>query len=226
MAIYAIADLHLDSKKEKPMDIFGEQWKNHEETIFENWENQVSDEDLVLLPGDISWAMHLKDAEKDLKKIEKLPGYKVMIKGNHDYWWNSLSKLNQLELKTIFFLQNNSYVHESIGICGTRAWFMEAENAAKEDEKIFKRELMRLDLSLKSLPKVSTKIAILHYPPFRYDGKDTPFVEKMKEEKVDICLYGHLHGDGHKFVKEGIIGGIQYICVAADYLNFSLRKIM
>lgn len=150
--IYGIADLHFDFSKEKPMDIFGENWVNHEEKIINNWLNIVKEEDLIILPGDISWALKLSDAINDLNRIDNLPGNKVMIKGNHDYWWSSLSKLNNLNLESIFFLQNNSYIFNEFAIAGTRGWIAkDNEDFKANDEKIFHRELNRLRLSLDSI---------------------------------------------------------------------------
>lgn len=226
--IYGIGDLHLDYSKEKPMDIFGDNWINHEEEIFKNWEAIVKDEDLVLLPGDISWALKLDEAYNDLIRIDKLPGKKIIIKGNHDYWWQSQKKMNELNLKTIKFIQNNSYIYKNIGIGGSRGWRSEdAEGFDSHDEKVFKRELNRLDLSLSSIKKdVDVKIAMLHYPPFNMGSVPNEFVELMKKHEVDICIYGHLHAEGHKFVVEGNIQKIQFHCVSCDYINFELKKII
>ena len=136
--IYAIGDLHFDFSKEKPMDIFGEKWVHHEEKILDNWKNLIKPEDLILLPGDISWALKLNIAKLDLERIDDLPGKKIIMKGNHDYWWTSLSKLNNLKLKSIFFLYNNSYKYKETGIVGTRGWISkDNEDFTKDDEKIF-----------------------------------------------------------------------------------------
>lgn len=209
------------------MDIFGSNWHRHQETIIENWLDLVKDEDMVLLPGDISWALKLEDAHKDLLEIEKLPGIKVISKGNHDYWWNSLNKLNNLGLKTIFFIQNNSFIFNNIGIAGTRGWSsIEFDNLDEHDTKIFNRELNRLRLSLNSLKKnVTTKIVMLHYPPFNADFSPNEFVWLMKGHKVDICIYAHLHGEGHKHIHEGLIEGIRFYCVSSDYIDFKPKKI-
>ncbi len=226
--IYGIGDLHLDYSKEKPMDIFGEQWINHEEEIFKNWKARVKDEDLILLPGDISWGLKLKEAYFDLKRIDDLPGKKIITKGNHDYWWQGLKKMNGLNLKTITFLQNNSYVYNNIGIGGSRGWTSEdTEGFDSQDEKIFNRELNRLELSLASIEaNVDKKIAMLHYPPFGMDSTPNRFVDILKKYQVDICVYGHLHSEGHKFVVEDIIHGIQFYCVSSDYINFTPKIII
>ncbi len=233
--VFAIADLHFDSIGDKPMDIFGENWEDHENKIISNWSGLVGENDLVLLPGDISWALRPEEAFEDLKKIENLPGKKIMIKGNHDYWWDSLKKLKDFEFKTIEYLQNNSYIYDEIAIAGTRGWGdievtreIEKDNNIKHDEKIFNRELHRLRLSLETLKNKSYKklIVILHYPPFNVSLEPNEFGEVLKEFDVDICLYGHLHGDGHKFIKEGLIDGIEYHCVASDFINFSPKEIL
>ena len=226
--IYGIGDLHLDNSKEKPMDIFGDNWIDHEENIFQSWKQNVNDEDLVLIPGDISWALRTPEAYEDLKKIDELPGFKVLIKGNHDYWWQSLNKLNNFKFKSIFFLQNNSYNYKNVSIVGTRGW-MPKDNEAfdVDDEKIFQRELNRLRASLNHAKENSeTTIAMLHYPPFNMDLSPNEFVYIMKEFGVDICIYGHLHAEGHKFAVEGIVEGILFHCVSSDFIDFEIKKIM
>lgn len=228
MTIYGIADLHLDSSGEKPMDIFGVNWENHEEKIFSYWKDTIKEEDIVLIPGDISWALKIKDAFLDLKKIDELPGTKIISKGNHDYWWETKSKLSSLDLKTIHFLYNDSFIHNNVSISGTRGWISkDSDEFKKHDEKVFNRELNRLRLSLESIKdKVDKKIAMIHYPPFNSSGKPNEFVDIMKEYGVTMCLYGHLHSTGHKFVKEGKIEGIDFHCIACDYIDFKAKKIL
>lgn len=225
--IYAIGDLHFDSTEEKPMDIFGDKWKNHQDRIINNWKEIITDDDLVLIPGDISWALKLKEAKIDLEIIDKLPGKKVISKGNHDYWWVSLNKLNNLQLDSIFFMQNNSYIFKKTAIAGTRGWISkDSDGFSEKDLKVYKRELHRLELSLGSMEEtIEKRIVILHYPPFNMDLKANDFHDIMLEYKVDICLYGHLHSDGHKFAKEGIIDGINYHCVSSDYIDFKPKLI-
>jgi len=227
VAIYGIADLHLDFSKEKSMDIFGEMWVNHEEKIFKNWKNIIKEDDVVLIPGDISWALKLKEAKLDLDRIDKLPGHKVISKGNHDYWWQTRSKLNSLENETIHYISNDSYIYNDIAICGTRGWSPKDSDEYKvKDEKIFSRELNRLELSILSAgEKVNKKIAMIHYPPFNIDGTPNEFVDIMKKHGVSICVYGHLHSEGHKFVVEGEIEGIEFYCIASDYIKFEPRLI-
>lgn len=225
--IFGIADLHFDSIGDKSMDIFGGNWINHENKIINNWINIIDKDDLVLLPGDISWGLKLKDAYEDLMKIEKLPGKKIIMKGNHDYWWQSLSKINNLNLETIDFLQNNSFIYGDTAIVGTRGWIAMAENVDSHHKKIFVRELNRLRLSLDSIQGSPKKIiAMLHYPPFNFDNEANEFVDIMEEYKVDICLYGHLHAEGHKYIVEGNIRGIDFHCISSDYIDFIPKKIL
>lgn len=225
--IYGIGDLHLDHSKEKPMDIFGEKWINHDENIINNWREIVKEEDLVLLPGDISWALRTNEVYEDLKTIDSLPGLKVISKGNHDYWWQSLNKLNEFNFKSIFFLQNNSFLYEDTSIVGTRGWVpKDSEHFTEEDEKIFNRELNRLRLSLMDAQnKGKRSIAMIHYPPFNMDLTPNEFVDIMKEFQVEICIYGHLHAEGHRFAVEGNIEGIEFHCVSSDYINFIPKRL-
>lgn len=226
--IYAIGDLHLDHSKEKPMDIFGENWIDHEEKIIENWKKKIDDEDLVLIPGDISWALRLEEAAFDLELIHNLPGKKVFIKGNHDYWWQSLNKINKLGFESLYFIQNTSYIYEGIGIAGTRGWrSRDSEDFTDSDEKVYRRELMRLEMSLESMKEdVDKKIVIMHYPPFDYDSSPSEFVDIMEKYNVDICLYGHLHAEGHRHIVEGNIRGIDFHCVSSDYIEFNPKLIV
>jgi len=226
--IFGIGDLHFDNTGEKPMDIFGDNWLNHEEQIIESWEAIVGENDLVLLVGDISWALRLEDAYEDLKKIDRLPGKKIMIKGNHDYWWSGLKKMNDLGLKTIDFIQNNSFIYDDVAIVGTRGWSsIDSDKSDIQDKKIFERELNRLELSLLSVKdEIKKKIVMLHYPPFNIDYTPNEFVELMKKFNVDICVYGHLHAEGHKYVMEGIIEEIEFHCISSDFIDFVLKKIL
>ncbi|WP_425448072.1 metallophosphoesterase [Dethiothermospora halolimnae] len=229
MSIYGIGDLHMDSSGKKPMDVFGDNWINHDEKIFEYWKETVKEGDLVLLPGDISWALKLKDAKDDLEKIDRLPGIKIITKGNHDYWWETKTKLNNLDLDAITFLHNDSYIHKNIGICGSRGWAAKDSDEFNEhDEKMFNRELNRLELSLSSIKDdVSKKIVMIHYPPFNSTDKSpNEFVDLMKKYNVDICVYGHLHAEGHYFAVEGNIEGIDFHCISCDYIDFKLKKIL
>lgn len=226
--IYAIGDLHFDYSKSKPMDIFGENWVGHEEKIIENWKKKINDRDLVLIPGDISWALKLDGAKYDLKRIDELPGKKILSKGNHDYWWQSLKKMKSLNLKSISFIQNDYYIYEDVFIGGTRGWAnLDSEDTKEEDKKIFNRELLRLEMSLSnSKAKYNKKIAMLHYPPFDFSSKPNEFVDIMKKYKIDICIYGHLHSEGHKYAIEGNIEGIKFHCVSSDFIHFDPKIIL
>lgn len=227
MKLYAISDLHMDSTNDKPMDIFGKNWEKHEEKIFNSWQSKVSEEDIILMPGDISWAIKLKDAEDDLRKIDNLPGTKILIKGNHDLWWSSKNKLNELGLKSMIFLKNDCFEINDIGIYGTRGWINRDDKEFDEkDEIIYTRELLRLEASLKnSNENIGKKITMIHYPPFNCKGETNEFVDIMKENQIDICLYGHLHGEGFTLIKEGLIEGIEFYCVSCDFLDFELKEI-
>lgn len=226
--IFGIGDLHLDYSQEKPMDVFGEKWINHEEKIFNNWKLKVRDEDLVLIPGDISWALKLDEAYYDLKRVDELPGKKIITKGNHDYWWESKKKMDSLKLNSIFFIQNDSCIYENIAVAGCRGWIAkDSEGFSPHDEKMYNRELGRLENSLNSIKQnTEKKIVMLHYPPFNEDFSPNEFVYLMKKSAVDICVYGHLHSEGHKYVVEGNIEGIRFICVSSDYINFSPKELL
>ena len=224
--IYALADLHLDYTEEKSMEVFGDAWDKYQEKIFTNWKDIIRDEDTVLIPGDISWAMDIKEARIDLEKIDNLPGRKIMMKGNHDYWRSSLNKLNQLGFKSIDFLQNNSFEVEDYLICGTRGWISrDSRDFTDHDEKIYKRELLRLENSIKSLISEKKLIINLHYPPINADGTLNDFFKLAKEYKAHTVIYGHLHGNGHRLIKEGKFEGVNLVCVASDYVNFSPVRI-
>ena len=228
MSIYAISDLHLSYNTDKPMDIFG--WKNYENKIKENWNSKVKESDLVILGGDFSWSMDLKDTYKDFEFIHKLPGKKILIKGNHDYWWGTLTKMkkyiNEIGFNDINFLYNNSYEFEGKIICGTRGWNF--TDLQEDDEKIYNREIQRLKLSLEdAVKKYGTDkeiIVCLHYPPLK-TNEISDFVRVMEEYNVTKCIYGHLHGPAHKFIVEKNIDNIQYIITSCEYTNFDLVKL-
>lgn len=224
--IYAIGDLHLDSRGEKPMDIFGDNWADHSVQIRDNW-NKIKEDDIVLLPGDISWATKLSDAREDLNMIDKLPGKKILIKGNHDYWWSSMNKKSKLGFSTLHFVNNCSYSFDGISIGGTRGWIGRDNREFDEisDERILNREILRLTHSLEDMKETDKKICMIHYPPFNQDYSPNEFSVLMKKYGVDICIYGHLHGKGHEHIVEGNIEGIEYFCVAADYIDFNPKEI-
>lgn len=228
MALYTISDLHLGFNVDKPMDVFGDKWKNHDEKIKENWINMIEDNDMVLISGDISWSLRSEDSLYDLEWINKLPGKKIIGKGNHDFWWGSISKLNAMYENTKF-LQNNYYVYEDYAICGTRGWICPNSNAfTAKDEKIYKREIIRLKLSLDSARKggYNKIIVMVHYPPTNDKFEESEFIKIFKEYDVEKVIYGHLHGPSLKCkLYEGHIDGIEYILTSADYLDFMPKRI-
>ncbi|MDD7363097.1 MAG: metallophosphoesterase [Peptoniphilus sp.] len=230
--IWAIGDLHLDHKKEKPMSVFGKAWEDHENKIFDAWNRRVKADDHVLVVGDISWALKLEEGVEDLKRLDDLPGRKILIKGNHDYWWSSLNKLNQLGLRSIDFLHNTGIVLDDIAVCGSRGWTdIDSNGFDEKDEKIYKRELNRLQLSIDDMnakcegKDIRARIAMLHYPPFSSKGEPNDFADILRDAKIDYCVYGHLHSYGHKFIVEGDYGGVEYRCVSSDYVNFTPQEI-
>ena len=233
MPIYAIADLHLSFSQNKPMDIFENNWENHAEKIKNNWLNKVKQSDYVIIPGDFSWAMYLEETKKDFDYLNNLPGKKILLRGNHDYWWNTLTKMNKFmqenKFDNIDFLYNNSYLVEDKIIVGTRGWnVLDTEN----DSKMIKRENARLELSIndgiKKYGNDKEIIAFMHYPPINKSDlmeNDTEFVRTLKKYNIKRCYYGHLHGIAHKDAIEGNIQGIEYRLISADYLNFDLIKL-
>lgn len=234
MAIFAIADLHLSFNENKPMNIFGERWQNHEEKIKQDWLKKVTEKDTVLLPGDFSWSMYLKDTKADFEYLDKLPGRKILLKGNHDYWWSTLNKMQKYveenNFKNIDFLYNNSYEVEGNIIAGTRGWVQSNE---QEDKKMINRESIRLEISIKDgIQKFGEDkpiIICMHYPPYTNYNKqnliDSPFIEIMRKYNVKKCIYGHLHGESIKEAIQGNIKGIDTTLVSADGVNFKLIKI-
>ena len=235
MAIFTIADLHLSFNTNKPMNIFGTNWENYEEKIKKDWQEKVTEKDLVVLPGDFSWAMYLDETEKDFAYINSLPGKKILLKGNHDYWWSTVTSMRKYidskEFKNIDFLYNNSYEVEGNIIAGTRGWVQSNE---EEDKKMINRETIRLELSIKDgIQKYGEDkpiIICMHYPPYtNYNVQnllDSPFIEIMRKYNVKKCIYGHLHGESIKEAIQGNIKGIDTTLVSADGVNFKLMKIV
>lgn len=229
MAIYAIGDLHLSGYSSKPMDIFGDHWSDHANKIKNNWLNKVSDDDAVLIPGDISWAMNLEEAMLDLQWIADLPGKKYLIRGNHDYWWNSITKLNSL-FDCMHFVQNNFFTYNEYVICGTRGW--NCPNHYKftgHDEKIYIREATRLEMSLKAAKKSGHDniIAMLHYPPTNDKLEPSLFTEVLEKYNVSNVVYGHLHGEiSYDAGLKGIYNNVNYHLASCDYAQFDIMKIL
>ena len=224
--IFAIGDLHFSGGQNKPMDIFGNHWDNHKERIIDNWKKIISKDDLVLIPGDISWAMYLKEALSDLELISSLPGEKILLRGNHDYWWEKITYLNSL-YDNMHFLQNNSFCYDKFSICGSRGWLVPGSvNFTQEDEKIYKREVIRLNLSLKESPKNKEIIVIMHYPPFNEQYQENEFTNLINNYNVKQVVYGHLH-DEYSFERyfQGEAEGVFYKLVSSDYLKFKPMEI-
>ncbi len=234
MSIYTIGDLHLSFKENKPMSIFGCNWEGHEEKIKKNWIEKVEDKDLVVLPGDFSWATYLKDTDKDFQYINNLPGKKLLLKGNHDYWWSTVTSmrnfLKENKFENIDFIYNNSYEFEDCIIAGTRGW-VQSENI--EDKKIIKREVLRLEISIQdAIKKYGNKkeiIVFMHYPPTSklnlIKNETNQFIQIMQKYNVKSCYYGHLHSTSIQEAVEGLFYGINFKLVSADGLDFKLYKI-
>jgi len=222
MALYAIGDLHLCLGAEKPMDIFGGAWAGYMEKLKEGF-SIVTDADTTVLLGDLSWALDIEEARADFAWINEIPGKKIILKGNHDYWWSTAKKFYQFcddnKFDNMFILNNNHYEYDDWAICGTRGWFFEEERGTAHDEKVFRRELMRLEASLKSAGELP-KLVFLHYPP-RYKGYTCePILDLLDKYGVSKCFYGHLHGASHGLAMEGLWDGIEYRLASADKLNF------
>jgi predicted phosphohydrolase len=222
MSLYAIGDLHLCLGAPKPMDVFGGAWTGYMEKL-ERGISCIGENDTTVLLGDLSWSLDLQNAKADFAWIDRIPGKKIILKGNHDYWWSTVSKFNQFcqqnSFSNQFILNNNHYEYEGFAICGTRGWFFEEEKSGQHDEKVFKRELIRLETSLKSAGDMP-KIVFLHYPP-RYKGYICePIVELLHQYDVRQCFYGHLHSASHALAVEGLWDGIEYRLVSSDRLNF------
>lgn len=222
MALYAIGDLHLCLSAPKPMDVFGGAWTGYMEKLKVGMQG-ITPEDTTVLLGDLSWALDLPTAQEDFAWMNQIPGRKIILKGNHDYWWSTAAKFQKFCQNNGFenfnILNNNCFEYENWAICGTRGWFFEEERHGSHDEKVFKRELIRLESSLKAAGE-REKMVFLHYPP-RYRGYEcTEILELLKRYQVRRCFYGHLHGGSHKLALEGMWDGIEYRLVAADYINF------
>lgn len=234
--LWAIADLHLSfSVPEKTMEAFGPTWENYQEKIENNWKTTIQDEDIVLIPGDISWAMRFEQALTDLLWLDKLPGKKIIIKGNHDYWWASKSKMQEALPSSILFIQNDALTIGPYTFGGARLWdtdeyhFNDFSNnpsarfipkSSSESEKIFSRELERMELSLSKMDKTKTKVALCHYPPIGHDLKPSRASAILEKHQVELCVFGHLHNMRTNALEFGKASGCTYKLTAADYLDF------
>ncbi len=226
MAIYALADLHLSFGVEKPMDVFGGAWDNYTEKIYENWQSVVTDDDLVIIPGDVSWATYIDDAIEDFRFIDSLKGEKVIMKGNHDYWWTTLNKMEEFLQKNGFssikIINNTAMEYEDTAVCGTRGWWVR-EDMTSQDIKVLEREKIRLVLTLEEAVKLKKERIVvgIHYPPIDSHGLHREFLDIMREYNVDTCVYGHLHSFSHKYAVEGNVDGVNLRLVAGDFVDFT-----
>jgi predicted phosphohydrolase len=240
MAIWALADLHLSfGVPNKQMDVFGPQWKDYTAKIEAQWRASIAPDDLVLIAGDISWAKLLEEARPDLEWIGQLPGTKVLLRGNHDYWWNSLSKIKTILPPSCHLIQNNSFTWHDVSVGGTRLWdvpglsfndvidfksyactkpLTESDNSA-ESQKIYQRELGRLETSLKSMnPHAKTRIVMTHYPPIGPACQETEVSQLLEKYRINICVFGHLHNVKSGLKLFGELHGVHYYLTACDYL--------
>lgn len=227
MSLYVIADLHLSLSTNKPMDIFGG-WHDYMKRLERNWRAKVKDEDTVVVPGDISWGMNFEDSKKDFMFLNDLPGKKILMKGNHDYWWDTKSKMDKFfsenGFDTMNILHNNHYSYGNIGICGTRGWIN--ETSAPADKKVLLREAGRLDASIQSALKDGLKpVAFLHYPPIFAEDHNFEMLDVLHKHGIKWCFYGHIHGRGCEKAINGIVDGINYRLISSDYLHFDPLEI-
>lgn len=229
MALFAIGDLHLALGSNKPMDIFPG-WERYLEKIETSWRQKVGAEDTVVVVGDVSWAMKLEDCRQDFELLESLPGHKILMKGNHDYWWGTVSKMERFleenKFTSLSLLHNNSFFAEGVSLCGTRSWLFDADEP--QDDKIMKREVGRLRMSLDAAEKQhpgGEKLVFLHYPPLHSASRAEEVLDVLKEYKIQRCFYGHLHGPAIRWAVQGMFEGIEYKLVSADALGFSPYEI-
>ena len=230
MKIYAISDLHISTNTNKPMDIFGGNWVGYMDKIRADWESKVLDDDLVLIGGDISWAMNIEDAEKDVKSLVDLKGKKILIKGNHDYWWSGIGKVRDMLPENFYALQNDSIRFDGVVICGSRCWSVPGSpDFNEQDKKLYLRETERLKLSFKSAEKIRQNgdklIALIHYPPFNVKREDTEFTKIFEENGVDAVIYGHLHGKSVRADKLVVKNGVRYYLTSCDQVENKLTEI-
>lgn len=232
MHIYAIGDLHLSGEPaSKPMEVFGEHWRNHKEKVAANWQNTVTAQDTVIVCGDISWAMTLEEAAQDLDWLAQLPGRKLLLRGNHDYWWSSLSQLRACLPENMHAVQNDAFDAGECVFCGTRGWTIPlGQNAAAQDEKLYRREALRLEMSLKDAARIANGrpiFAMMHYPPLLPETarQGTEFTRLLSEYGVKRCVYGHLHGQSVQRGFSGSYRGVRYDLVSCDALGFALKDV-
>ena len=227
MALYVIGDTHLSLGSSKPMDVFGGAWEGYVEKLTEGL-SVLTDEDTLVIAGDVSWGMSLEESEKDFAWLNSWPGKKIILKGNHDYWWNTAAKMNRFfqekGFDTLYILHNNCYHYGDFALCGTRGWFYEEEKEG-QSAKVFNRELQRLETSLKAAGEAE-KLCFLHYPPYYTGYICQPILDILEKYRVKTCYYGHLHGGSHRLAVQGERGGVAYRLISADFLKFRPEKIM
>ena len=226
MTIFAISDLHLPAR-EKPMDIFGAHWENHFERIACDWRARVHEDDIVLLPGDLSWAMRLEDALEDIGRVGELPGRKIILRGNHDYWWSGIGQVRRALCEGMLAIQNDALELSGVLFAGSRGWTLPGQGTSAEDEKIYLRERLRLEMSLKSARRISESARLcvmMHYPPFSSGCEG--YCDILEQYRADDCVYGHLHGAGLALAFNGVKNGVHYHQVSCDGLGFKLKEIV
>lgn len=223
MALYTIGDTHLSLSRDKPMDIFGEKWKDHAEKLKSGF-SAVGQDDLTVICGDLSWGMGIEETKEDFLFIDALPGRKIILKGNHDYWWSTATKtrkfFEQNGISTIDILYNNCFDYGDYAICGTRGWFYEEEKGNEHDAKIMHREIMRLETSLNAAGD-KKKLVFLHYPPVFQSYRCEEILQLLKKHEVRLCCYGHIHGKGCNFAFNGWMDGTEFRLVSADFVDFT-----
>ena len=227
MALYALGDTHLSLGVDKPMDVFGGAWEGYLEKLSQGF-SVLREGDTLVVAGDVSWGMSLEEAAPDFAWLDAWPGTKILMKGNHDYWWNTAAKMNRFfeekGFRTLRILHNNCHEYGETALCGTRGWFYEEEKEG-QDQKVFLRELQRLETSLKAAGE-KEKLCFLHYPPFYTGYTCQPILDLLERYRVTACYYGHLHGGSHKLARQGRWGAVDYHMISADYLGFRPKKIL
>lgn len=226
MKLFAIGDLHMPGGDDKPMDVFGGHWADHVTQIFDHWRERVTEQDVVLIPGDVSWAMQLADAQPDLAAVGSLPGRKLLCKGNHDYWWSSLAKVRKALPESMEAVQHTAVDLGPCVVTGTRGWSfpLPGESLSGEDERIFQRELIRLELGLQAAVRQAEGrpvVVMTHYPPLYEAQRDTPFTELLSRYGVHTAVYGHLHGQAIHAGFSGTHDGVRYVLASSDSLGFA-----
>ena len=230
MKVFAISDLHLSINNPKPMDIFGPVWDGYLDKIFSDWKEKVTEEDLVLLTGDFSWAMKIEETKEDFNLLKDLPGKKVIIRGNHDYWWKSISAVRAILPPNFYAVQNDALKFDNIIVCGTRGWMVPEKNVimTPENKKIYDREVIRLELTLQSAEKLRKEgdkvICMIHYPPTNFARDDSDFTSLIEKYKVDYVVFGHIHGK--KVVTQFVKNNISYFLTSCDIVGNILTEII